>query len=247
MINEGNRLIRKEKVAVVIPSYNESGNIERIVPLIFSIIPYANIVVVDDNSPDGTKDVIRSLQKKYKHLHLVLRSKKGGRGSAVIDGFRYAYRKINPKFYVEMDADFSHTPQEILKLINLSEEKTVVVASRYIEGGKILNVELKRRMLSYLANFIIRFVLKNPLIDNTNGFRCYRKDAIKRLISYKFISKGYIVLSEVATLLNREGFRFIEFPTIFINRKRGKSNATISEFRNSFLGLLNVRKHLLKA
>jgi len=235
----------KKKLAVIIPSYNERVNIEKIVSKIFSIKSDAHVVIVDDNSPDGTKNVVLNMQKKYKNLYLVLRKSKKGRGSAVINGLKYASRNINPDIFIEMDADLSHNYKEILNMLDLSEPKTVVIASRYMQGGKILNVQIKRRILSYLANILIKLILRNPIIDNTNGFRCYRKDAIECLLKHKFISKGYILLSESATLLNKNGFKFVEFPSVFENRTRGESNATISEFKNSLLSLFSIKKQFL--
>lgn len=171
-----------------------------------------------------------------------MREKKDGRGSAVIEGLRYAHTNLNPDIFIEMDADLFHNPKEILKMISLSKPKTVVIASRYMSGGKILNVQFRRRIASYLANLLIRLTLKNPIIDNTNGFRCYRKDAIGHLLKHRFISKGYILLSESATVLKKNGFKFVEFPSLFVNRKIGKSNATFSEFKNSLVSLLDIRK-----
>lgn len=243
MNNKDRSILGNNKLAVIIPSYNEKENIRKIVSQIFSLVNNnAHVVIVDDNSPDGTKKVVSDLQKKYENLHMFLRKGKGGRGSAVIDGLRYALENIDPELFIEMDADFSHNPEEILNMLALSRPRAVVIASRYIKGGKILNVRLGRRILSYLANVLIKLILRNPIIDNTNGFRCYRRDAVKCLLQHKFISRGYILLSESATLLNENGFKFIEFPSLFINRTRGESNATISEFKNSLVCLLNIKR-----
>lgn len=232
------------ETVIVIPSYNEIENIKKLIPSIFSIVPNSYIIVVDDSSPDGTREAVSQLSKKYKNLHLISRKNKSGRGSAVIEGFRYAIENIKPKFFIEMDADLSHNPREILTMLKLSKPKTIVVGSRYIKGSKMINIEIKRRILSYLSNLLIKVTLANPLVDNTNGFRCYRKDAIRCLLKHRFISNGYIVLSESTTLLYKKGFSFIEFPTVFVNRIKGKSNTSLSEFIHSLINLVKIKVSL---
>jgi len=230
------------KTVIIIPTYNERDNIKELIPAIFFIIPQAVVVIVDDNSPDATSAEVWRLKKKYSNLHLVKRKKKAGRGSAVIEGFKYAHEHINAQIYIEMDADFSHDPKELAQLIKLSKPKTIVLASRYVAGSKIINWPISRRLTSHLANFLIRFVLGIPIKDNTNGLRCYSKEAVHLLINRRFITQGHVLLSESAYLLYKNGFRYVEISTIFRNRIIGQSNATISEFINALKDLFRIKK-----
>lgn len=232
------------KTAVVIPSYNEKQNLAKIIPQIISLLPNVYIVVVDDNSPDNTRKKITEMQKKYKHLYLINRDKKEGRGSAVIEGFSYAYKKMKADIFIEMDADLSHNPKELLSIIAASRKKTVVIGSRYLPKSRIINWSILRRITSKLSNLLIKILLHLPMSDNTNGYRCYQKDAIKTILSYRFVSRGYMVLSESADVLFKSGFRFVEVPTVFHNRKIGKSNATLREFINSLVNLIQLKTKL---
>ena len=232
-------------IAIIIPTYNERENIENIVSQIFSLLPNAMIVVVDDNSPDNTALRVKELQKRNKKLHLIMRKNKGGRGSAVIDGFFYARQNLNPEIYIEMDADLSHDPSELPLLIKKSKVKTIILASRYISGSKIIDVPVYRRLMSKASNFFISFLLGMSVADNTNGYRCYRRDAIDILLKYTFISKGYILLSESAFLLYTRGFLLVEIPSVFRNRRFGVSNATFFEFFHALTSVLRIRTSVL--
>lgn len=230
------------KTAIIIPTYNEKGNLKKLIPAILSILPKTTITIVDDNSPDKTGQAVSNLQKKYKNLYLVTREKKSGRGSAVIEGLKYILEKRpDTEIFIEMDADFSHKPEELPQLIKLSKPKTIIFGSRYVKGSKIINWPIKRRIASKISNFLIRTVLNLPLNDNTNGYRCYHKDAVKLLVKHQYISQGYILLSESANLLYQNGFKFIEVPSVFYNRTVAKSNTTIFEFLDAFINLIRIR------
>ena len=229
------------RVTVVIPTYNERSNIEKIVPLIFSLLKEVSIVVVDDNSLDKTASAVLKLQKNYSNLHLIARRKKTGRGSAVLEGFKYAFQKIKTDIFIEMDADLSHDPNELPRLVKMSNPRTVILASRYLPESKILDWPIIRVLSSKIANFLIGAVLDLPVIDNTNGYRCYQKEAIKILLTYNFVSRGYILLSESEKILYDRGFELIEIPTIFRNRIRGESKDSISEFFYSLYLLFKIR------
>lgn len=231
---------KQKKISIIIPTYREEQNLQKIIPTVFSIVPKATIIVVDDNSPDKTKEVIKKLKIKYKNLIFISRDKKDGRGSAVVEGFTHAL-KTHTDIFIEMDADFSHDPHELPTIIGLSKPKTVVVASRYMKGSNIVNVPPKRKFLSILANVFVKMLLNLPASDNTNGFRAYREDAVKILLDHSFVSKGYILLSESAYLLKQKGFSFIETPSTFVNRRIGQSNATFKEFSSSFKNILRIR------
>lgn len=226
--------------SVIIPTYNEKKNIGDLIRDIFLLYPTASIVIVDD-STDGTSAVIEKLKIKYKKLYLIKRLKKSGRGSAVVEGFTFAFKKLNCSLFIEMDADSSHNPGEIVHLINKSVPKTVVIASRYLKESQIIDWLYSRKVTSRLANTLIRFLLQTSIVDNTNGYRCYTKDAIQVLVSHTFISSGFITLSEEAFLLKKKGFTFVEIPSVFTNRKKGKSSATIGEVVKSLIDLFRIR------
>jgi len=233
---------KKDRViAIIIPTYNEKENIRKLVPKIYKVLPQTIIVVVDDSPSDGTLKAIKQLSKKYSLLEVLSRNKKQGRGSAVLAGFSYVKKHFDPDLFIEMDADLSHDPNELLDIIQLCDKKTIVVASRYIKGSKIVNWQIERRIASKVSNLLVRSILGIPLRDNTNGYRCYPKEAINHLLSKKFKSSGYIVLSEVANWLMKKGYSFIEVPSVFYNRRRGRSNANVSEFINAFITLLKLR------
>lgn len=226
--------------AVVIPTYKEGENIGKLVQSVFSNLPGSVVIVVDDNSPDDTAKIIKSLQKKNKNLHLIIRKGKGGRGSAVIEGLSYALKMPKAEMFLEMDADFSHDPAELPRLLKLSKPDTVVIGSRYVKGSKIINWPLLRRISSKMSNMMIKILLGMPISDNTNGLRCYSRKAAQVLVKHNFTSKGYIVLTESAYVLYRNSFKFIEVKSMFVNRKIGESKTSIMEFVDSFINVIKI-------
>ncbi|MFH2062055.1 MAG: polyprenol monophosphomannose synthase [Candidatus Beckwithbacteria bacterium] len=232
------------KTVIVIPTYNESKSIKQLISIIFSILPQGMVIVVDDNSPDKTANLVKPLLKRYKNLHLIVRTGKGGRGSAVMAGFKYAFKHYNSDIYIEMDADLSHEPKELKQLISMSKSNNIILASRYLSKSKIVNWPIKRHIASRVSNLLVRLVLKLPLRDNTNGYRCYQKKAIKVLLNHQFINQGYMVLSESAYLLYQKGFELIEVPSVFVSKFMEKSNATIKEFLTAFRGLLQIKESI---
>lgn len=230
------------KTAIVIPAYNERENLKKLIPKIFFFVPKALVVVVDDNSPDGTGQAVRVLHKKYPQLKLMLRKRKSGRGSAVIAGLKFVLQNYSAvKIFVEMDADLSHDPQELPAIIARSKPKTIVFGSRYVKGSQIINWPWQRIIMSKLANFLIHLVLNLPPKDNTNGYRCYHRNAALILVNHKYLSRGYILLSESAKLLHDRGYEFIELPSTFHNRRLAKSNTTVFEFLDALINLLRIR------
>ena len=232
---------KSNKTVIIIPTYNERGNIGKLITKIFNVLSDAKVVVVDDSPNTDSLNEVRKISKKYPFLEIITRKHKGGRGSAVITGFAYALKKFNVDFLIEMDADFSHDPGELMSILNSSGPENIVVASRYISGSKIINWPIERRIASKISNLLVRIILGIPLHDNTNGYRCYPKKAVKSLLSKKFLSSGHIVLSESAYLLMRDGYHFVEVPSVFHNRMVGRSNANILEFLKAFVDLLRIR------
>ncbi len=230
------------KILVIIPTYNEVDNICNLVKSILSINSNINALVVDDNSPDGTSNEVKKLIKKNKRAHLIKREKKDGRGSAVLEGIKYGIRsRINYDKIVEMDADFSHRPEDFMKLIDKSKSADVVIGSRYHPESKILNWPLRRKIISRLSNIYARLILGIPIKDYTNGYRVYSRKAADVIIKFNIKLKGYIVLSEIAYKLYKQGFTFAEVPTVFINRKKGESNTNFRELLGALLGIIKIK------
>lgn len=229
---------------VIIPTYNERDNIAQLIDAVLAQSPDIDVVVVDDDSPDGTSALVRGIvPSKHGRLHLISRKGKGGRGSAVLAGFGYALQRPYQTIF-EMDADFSHKPEEIPRFLEKITEVDLVVGSRYLPESEIHEWSAKRTFFSRWANRYARLVLRIPLTDYTNGFRCYRRRAIEALNMQKIDAKGYVVLSEVAYELYNKGFTIGEVPTIFVNRRRGISNLSSHEIKEAFLSVLRIRfKH----
>lgn len=233
--------MQEKKVAVIIPTYNEADNLVLLIPELFKQIPKASIIVVDDNSKDNTKKIINAFKIKYKNLVFLERTKKEGRGTAVLHGFKHAISKTNADYFVEMDADFSHDPKEITKIINEASENFLVVGSRYISGGNVINIPLKRKILSKTANICINFVLSLPAKDNTNGYRLYSRNAVRVLLKHKYISRGFVCIPESAYVLTKKGFKIKEVPITFVDRTRGGSKVTMHEIFTWIRDLIKIR------
>lgn len=230
------------KTLITIPTFNEAENIGRLVESLLAIRNDIDVLVVDDSSPDGTAEIVESLIPKYiERLFVLQRQKKNGRGQAVLDGFRFGLTKTYVLF-IEMDADLSHNPKEIPSLLRKMEEGyDMVLGSRYLPGSEIHGWSKKRRIFSRCANFYARHMLRVPISDYTNGYRCYTRSAIEVLEIESIESKGYVVLSEVAYQLHTRGKKIGEVPTVFLNRVRGTSNLTWNEIQEAFLSVIRIR------
>jgi dolichol-phosphate mannosyltransferase len=225
---------------IVIPTYNESKNIEKLVEEIISLKLGFSILIVDDNSPDGTGIIADKLADRFSQVKVIHRKNKNGRGSACIEGFRLALKE-NFDFILEMDADFSHPPSSLAELLSKSKKSDIVIGSRYLPESKIVGWGIKRRIFSRLANFYARVLLGINITDYTNGFRCYRKDVLKTLDFNKIRFSGYIVLSETAYYFHKRGFKFKEIPIVFVDRRRGQSNVTFKEILEAFCAILKLK------
>lgn len=226
-------------ILVIIPTYNEEETIGKLIDDLFLLNLKLDILIVDDGT-DSLPDIVEEKQKKHKNLFLHKRSKKAGRGTAVLYGLRFALEK-KYNFMVEMDADFSHQPSELPGLMNLAGQNTVVIASRYDKGSRIENWSFRRRFFSSLANFYANLILGIGISDYTNGFRVYGREAINKLDLDKIRSSGYIVLSEIAYSLYKMDVNFKTRKTLFINREHGESNFTIKEIREAFLSVWRIK------
>lgn len=230
------------KTLITIPTFNEAENIGRLVESLLAIRDDIDVLVVDDSSPDGTADIVQELTSRHAdRVFVIKRLQKNGRGQAVLDGFQFGLTK-NYALFIEMDADLSHSPSEIPSLLQKMEEGyDMVLGSRYLAGSEIHGWSKKRRIFSRCANFYARHMLRVPISDYTNGYRCYRRSAIEVLDIKSIGSKGYVVLSEVAYQLHAKGKKFGEVPTVFVNRVRGTSNLTWNEIQEAFLSVIRIR------
>ncbi len=226
-------------VLVIIPTYNEEKNIIKLIDRLFGLNLSLDILVVDDGN-DNTADLIKQKQTAVPNLFLIKRTSKSGRGSAVLEGLKFGL-KGNRKLFVEMDADFSHQPEELSELLKLARPNNVVIASRYVAGSRIEGWPLQRRIFSKFANWYANMALGIGIHDYTNGYRIYARDAAEKLDFTKIKSTGYIVLSEIAYQLFKKGVKFNEQKTLFVNRSRGVSNFSWKEIRESFCSVWKIR------
>lgn len=231
---------------VIIPTYNEKENITLIIDAIISLPKDFDILIVDDNSPDGTADIVKDLQKNYNNsaitrLHLLQRAGKLGLGTAYIEGFRYAM-KHHYDFILEMDADFSHNPKDLINLyLSCSEgENDLSIGSRYASGVNVVNWPMGRVLLSFFASKYVQLVTGIPIHDTTAGFVCYRRKVLETipLDEIKFI--GYAFQIEMKFLTWKYGFRLNEVPIIFTDRTRGQSKMSAGIFKEAFLGVIQM-------
>ena len=231
-----------KKTLVIIPTYNEIENIESLIHQVFQIKIDLNILVVDDNSPDGTGDKIYNLINKYsKKLYLLRRKQKEGLGAAYVEGFLWAI-KYNYDFIFEMDADFSHNPSELLPMLELLNSNVdVVVGSRYIKGFNVVNWPLTRIIISYLASLYVRLITLMPVKDPTAGFVGYKRNVLisLNLEKIKFVGYAFQIEMKYKSWLN--GFTIQEYPIVFINRKYGKSKMDKSIILEALRGVLYLR------
>jgi glycosyltransferase involved in cell wall biosynthesis len=227
------------KLLVVIPTYNEALNLPHLVPRLRDALPGADILVVDDGSPDGTAAVARGLG-----VQVLERATKAGRGGAVMAGFRQGLTDASYDAFLEIDADLSHQPEEMPAFLAAAPKAEMVVGSRYLEGARIEGWSWRRRAWSRMSNRMIRTVLGVPLSDFTNGYRLYSRRAVEHLAAAPLRETGYITLSEWAYALHAAHMPLAEVPTVFINRRLGKSNMSASEALNALRGLVRMKRRL---
>ena len=228
---------------VIIPTYNEKGNIDRIIKEIFSLsIPF-NILIIDDNSPDGTADIVKDLQQEYKErLFIIEREGKLGLGTAYITGFKWAIDK-KYDFIFEMDADFSHNPHDLLSLYNVAtkESADLVIGSRYINGTNVVNWPIGRVILSYFASKYVAFITEMKIKDATAGFKCYRRKVLETINFDRIKFKGYAFQIEMKFTAWKHGFKILETPIIFTNRQVGTSKMSGGIFNEALWGVIGMK------
>ncbi len=228
---------------VIIPTYNERENIEKIISRISSLEKKYDILVVDDASPDGTQGIILSLQKKNKRIFLLKRNAKLGLGTAYIDGFRWGLKK-NYEYFFEMDADFSHNPDDLIRLYNACEIDgyDLSIGSRYLGGlVNVINWPIMRVLMSYFASRYVKIITGLPIDDATAGFKCYKRNLIITILNSKISFIGYAFQIEMKFKAWKYGFKIKEIPVIFKDRSNGVSKMSTSIFYEAFFGVIYLK------
>ena len=229
-------------VFVIIPTYNEKENLTSIIEGVFSHLPESNILIVDDNSPDGTGLLADELGKKYAgRLECLHRSRKDGLGPAYIAGFQYALSKGAQKL-IQMDADLSHPVEILPRMVELSNRYDVVIGSRYTQGGSTPDWPFRRRLLSRWANFYARTILSLALCDVTTGFRCFNRRVIESIDLSSIQTRGYGFLVELVYRAYRKGYSFIETPIVFRDRTHGQSKMGLSIALEAAVKVFRMRR-----
>jgi len=227
---------------VIIPTYNEKENIEKMVRKVFSLSLPFNLLIIDDNSPDGTADIIKSLQKEYpKQLHLIEREGKLGLGTAYITGFKWALE--NKYDYIcEMDADFSHNPEDLIRLQEAcANGADLAIGSRYISGVNVVNWPMGRILMSYFASKYVRFITRMKVQDTTAGFKCYKRKVLETINLDKIKLKGYAFQIEMKFTTWKFGFNIVEVPIIFTERQEGVSKMSGGIFNEAIWGVIKMK------
>ena len=210
------------RVLIVIPTYNESENISRLIPQLLAVSAEISVLVVDDSSPDGTSDVVRAMASRDARVHLIERPRKMGLGTAYVAGFTFAIER-GYDYVFEMDADFSHDPAEIPNFLAQMSDHDLVIGSRYLNGVRVLDWPMRRLLLSYAANVWTKFLTRLPVHDATGGFKCYRRQALEAIDLDQIRSNGYAFQIEMSYKIWRKGFRLTEIPIVFNDRRVGTS------------------------
>tara|TARA_B100000575_G_scaffold207986_1_gene169315 strand:+ start:2534 stop:3253 length:720 start_codon:yes stop_codon:yes gene_type:complete len=235
------------KTLIVIPTFNERENVNPLLNRIFSLKILVDVLILDDNSPDGTKNIVLENKKKYKkRLHLISRKKKNGLGRAYIQGFRWALERKYEKI-IQMDADLSHPPEKLTNIINELDFYDYVIGSRYINGIRVLNWPLNRILLSICASWYVKLITGLPVKDSTAGFVGYNRSTLLSLNLDDIMFVGYAFQIEMKFKLWKLGYKFIEIPITFKNRTRGESKMNSSIISEAIYGVIIIKfKSLFK-
>ena len=228
---------------IIIPTYNEKENIEKIILKVFSLDIDFDILIVDDGSPDGTADIVKKIQKTYsKNLHIVERTGKLGLGTAYIYGFKWAL-KNNYDYIFEMDADFSHDPDDLIRLYKSCHEEKgdVAIGSRYIKGVNIVNWPMSRLLMSFFASKYVKIITGMPIQDSTAGFKCYKRSVLEKINLEKIQFVGYAFQIEMKFTAWKYGFNVVEVPVIFTDRQEGASKMSGGIFFEAFFGVMQMK------
>lgn len=228
---------------IIIPTYNEKENIENIIRAVFALEKVFHILIIEDNSPDGTAEIVRKMQQEFpERLFMIERKGKLGLGTAYIAGFKWAIAH-QYDYVFEMDADFSHAPKDLPRLYNKCAEEgyDVAIGSRYVSGVNVVNWPMGRVLMSYFASKYVRFITGLPIHDTTAGFKCYRRQVLETIDLDKIRFKGYAFQIEMKFTAYKTGFRIKEVPVIFVNRREGVSKMSGGIFGEAFFGVMRLR------
>lgn len=229
------------RAIVLIPTYNERPNLAELVEKVRQFAPGLHMLIIDDNSPDGTGELAEELARQYPDEIFVLhRQEKEGLGKAYVDAFTQVLKK-DYEFILQMDADLSHDPEHLPRFFEKIQDHDLVVGSRYLQGISVVNWDLKRLIMSKLATNYVRFVTRMPLSDATSGFKCWRREALESIGFDDAFSSGYVFLVEMKYKAYRKGFRLAEVPIIFVERKSGKSKLDWKVIWEAIWGVLRLR------
>ena len=225
---------------IIIPTYDEIDNVHSMISTLMELNPSLSVLIVDDDSPDGTAQIVEQEQQWQKNLYLIKRKGKRGLAGAYIEGFKWALRR-EYNYIFEMDCDFSHSPEDIKNLLAAAKTHHLVIGSRYRENIRILNWPFYRLLLSYSASLYIRLALNIPIRDSTSGFKCFTRQALEAINLDSIISQGYAFQLELNYKLFLLGFKIKELPITFSKRKDGRSKMTKEIIIESFILVLKLR------
>lgn len=228
------------KTIIVIPTYNENLNIEKLIKEIFSFHPEISILIVDDASIDGTIETVTNLQNEFKNIYLLKRNTKLGLASAYVEGFKYALN-LGFNSFIQMDGDFSHNPKYLKEMLDYLENNDVVIASRYVKNGGTLGWGLIRKLISKGGSLYSKIVLNCPINDLTGGFNAWTKESLAKIDLDKIISKGYCFQVEMKYKAYKAGLKIKEFPIIFEDRKFGKSKMSKEIFFEAIVNIFKLK------
>ncbi len=232
--------MKAERGVILIPTYQEKENIGGLIEKIRDVSRELTIIIIDDNSPDNTAEVVRQQQKVFKDLILISREKKLGLGAAYIHGMKQAI-SMGFDFIITMDSDFSHDPAVIPDMILALQSSDAVVGSRYVKGGGIKNWPIHRKMASAAANLLLQLVLRTRVKDSTSGYRCIRTKLLKKINYSAIRSQGYSFLYEMLYKMRQAGARITEIPILFVDRKFGFTKISKTEIYKALLSMIRLR------
>lgn len=228
---------------VIIPTYNEKENVEKMLRYVFSLEKSFHVLIVDDGSPDGTANIVKELQKEFPNqLYIEERKGKLGLGTAYIHGFRWALKR-DYQFVFEMDCDFSHNPSDLIQLYNacVKEGADMSIGSRYKSGVNVVNWPMGRVLMSYYASAYVRFITGMDIRDTTSGFKCYTRNVLETIDLNKIKFKGYAFQIEMKFTAYKFGFKLIEVPIIFTDRQEGTSKMSGGIFKEAIFGVIQMK------
>ncbi len=228
---------------VIIPTYNEKENVEAMIRKVFSLSQAFDVLIIDDGSPDGTADIVKRLQKEFPNqLHIEERKGKMGLGTAYIHGFKWSLKR-DYAYTFEMDCDFSHNPEDLIKLHHACDKAgaDLAIGSRYIKGVNVVNWPMGRILMSYYASAYVRFITGMEIRDTTSGFKCYSRKVLETINLEKIKFKGYAFQIEMKFAAKKLGFNVVEIPIIFTDRQQGASKMSGGIFKEAIFGIIQMK------